>query len=470
MSFLSRLFRRRDKISDNDAYDAIAELAAMKLGLVDFNEQKALDISQLVATWQRGKPKYTTWDTNAAVDDGYHGSSWVYTAGYRFSKAVASVEWNVERGSQSSGWEPGGQHPLADLIENPNPFVSRQDYMERLTLQCLLAGECFQYKARARKIPKELWILDMGTTAPIPSKVRGKFLDGYEQKSANGQVINTFKVDDVIHQMMTDPGDKYRGLAPLKAAGKAVDTDSDASDWQKNSLQNQAVPSGLLAFRYPMTQKQLDHVVERLEARYMGTDNARRIAAVGNDARWQATSMTPLDMDWLNGRKFSREEILAVLGVPPPIAGVLEDATLANMEVSRLIFWLDTVIPFLEDVAATWNRALTPDFGPGIRLMYDLSKVDALLPLFREHVDLAERLWRMGVPLNTLNRRLGLGFDPIPGGDVSYVQGRFEPRATVGDPPEGPEPEPAQIGTEAGGDNGEMSPSNGGQQPEAAPQ
>ncbi len=43
----------------------------------------------------------------------------------------------------------------------------------------------------------------------------------------------------------------------------------------------------------------------------------------------------------------------------------------------------------------------------------------------------AERLWKLGVPFNTLNQRFELGFDPVPGGDTGYLPMNLYPVGSV---------------------------------------
>jgi hypothetical protein len=126
-------------------------------------------------------------------------------------------------------------------------------------------------------------------------------------------------------------------------------------------------------------------------------------------------------MDFIESRKMTREEICAIFQVPPPMVGIYDHATLANIETARKIFWLDTVIPFLEDLQSAFNLALTPEFGDDLMLEFDVSNVEAIQENYRDKIETAKSLWAMGVPFNQINQQLELGFDDIPGGDVGYL-------------------------------------------------
>ena len=132
-------------------------------------------------------------------------------------------------------------------------------------------------------------------------------------------------------------------------------------------------------------------------------------------------------MDYNNLRLRTREEICGIFGTPPPVVGIYDNATFNNVNTARMIFWVDTIIPLMEDLTDVWNLALAPEFGPEWRVEYDFSKVQALQQLFSDKVKSAVELFKMGVPFNEINSRLDLGFSPIAGGDVGYIAATNQP-------------------------------------------
>ena len=78
----------------------------------------------------------------------------------------------------------------------------------------------------------------------------------------------------------------------------------------------------------------------------------------------------------------------------------------------------------MDELRDSLNRCLVPDYaanGEMIRIVYDTANIAALQVNMQEKIDNANKLWAMGVPFNTLNNRLELGFDDIDGGDVGYI-------------------------------------------------
>ncbi len=63
------------------------------------------------------------------------------------------------------------------------------------------------------------------------------------------------------------------------------------------------------------------------------------------------TGTTMKDAQYTELRKMNREEILATIGVPPSVVGLLEYANYSNMEVQQKKFWEDAAMPIFDLIA-----------------------------------------------------------------------------------------------------------------------
>jgi hypothetical protein len=136
-------------------------------------------------------------------------------------------------------------------------------------------------------------------------------------------------------------------------------------------------------------------------------------------------SQTAVEMDFVQSRTKVWEEIASAMGVPLPMIGVLENSTLANIETSRKIFWLDSIVPMLRRIKSQLNQQLAKEFG--LVLDYDLSNIEALREDYSEKLEAAEKLFRMGVPFNRINEVLELEVGEIEGGESGYLPGGLIP-------------------------------------------
>lgn len=379
---------------------------------------KSVTPGEVTATFLVGQPVFNTWNITTAINEGFKGNSYVFACIQKLMDASSSVPLKAQKEVEPEIWEDDPNSALQGLIDEPNPFQTWHTLSELFTSHLYLGGNAYLSKVKANNITVELSILP-------PDKVQvyaGRDVLVQKYVYHRGDKDITILPEDMIHLMFPDPGSLFLGVSPLQAGARIVDTDIEATKWNKVALQNRAVPDGILSFKDKLSRNQWQDARTRFDEQQTGADlNARKTLILGGDAVYKAMARTMIDMDFFKGRGFNREEICALFGVPPPIIGIYDKATLANIETARKIFWLDTIIPYLTGLMDAFNFALTPDFGEGIRLFYDTSKVEALQSILKEKIESAKILWSMGVPFNVINQRLDLGFDEVEGGDTPWI-------------------------------------------------
>lgn len=388
--------------------------AARKIALP--TEVKSVRTSEILPLSQTNRPVWADWSTERAITDGYKASSWVYACVFTLAKLTSSVPWTALVGKGDEA-EEDKEHPVAQLMREPNPYMDGNDLIERQVIHLLLGGNGIWTKVRSGATPVELWPIPPDKIRPVPS--RPDYLSHYEV--TEGSIKRLVEPQDIVHAMFIDPSTTYWGLAPLQALAKTVDTDVEAVTWNKIALQNRAVTDGVFSSKEVLTREQWELARTQVREQHQGSSNARAPWVLGGGATWQQMSLSPAEMDFIESRRMTREEICAVYGVPPPMVGILDHANYNNSQTMQRTLWVNRVIPLLDDLAAVYNRAIARDFGDGVRLVYDLSNVDALQDNFNDKAITAKTFFDMGVPFNEINRKLELGFDEVPGGDIGYL-------------------------------------------------
>lgn len=411
-------------------------------------KKKSVRLSELLPTWKTNQDaKFNDWTTENAIKYGLKSSTYVYACIQLISRCVASVPWHVYKQDKAGDYTEIKNHPLELLLEKPTPFHNRKDFMEGMVQHLYLGGNAIFTKVRAGAIVAELWQLPPDVIKVIPSQ--SEFIDRYEYRKDG--IFQSFDPKDILHNKFNDPSNPYWGLAPLQAGARTVDTDVESVKFQKVSLQNRAISDGIFTFDHPLTREQWEEARVMVREQHQGIQNAHTPWVLGAGAKFQPMSLSPAEMDFLNSRKFSREEICSIFNVPPPMIGILENSTYNNIETARKIFWQDCIVPLLQDIKASLNLSLTPEFGTGIILDFDLSNVDALQTSSKEKMETAKSLFSMGVPFNLINQRLELGFDEIEGGDIGYLPSGLMPAGIMAEmelpdpneiPPEDPKTDP----------------------------
>jgi len=389
-----------------------------------------------------GQPHWSNWTTKRAVNDGYSVNSWVYACVRKLSAAAASIPWYVEKRGPKGDWARQDGHPIEVLLRSPNAHMSGQDLFETLSTQLNLAGNSVWYLNLVRGSPLEIWPMPPDRVAPVPSK--DNWIDHYEYRAEGVEKPIPYDPQQIMHFMYINPDDPYWGIAPLRAAAKVVDSDVEAVKWNKVALQNRAITDGVFSFTEPLTEDQYDEARRQVREQYQGAQNAHTPWVLGGGGKWNPMARTPVEMDFINGRKMNREEIAAVFQVPPVLVGILDHASYANYEQAEKSFWQDTMVSHLRDITAALNLGLVPFFDPkaalrakgqliepDLRIRPDFSQVAVLQDDLAGLVTTAKVLYDMGVPFQQINDRLEFGFEAFEGWEVPWRPSTYLPNGDL---------------------------------------
>ncbi|MHA0041516.1 phage portal protein [Deinococcus sp. PEB2-63] len=372
---------------------------------------------------QDGRAISSTWNADKAVDEGLKVNPWVYSAVGKVAGAVASVPLVLER-KQGDQWQPDPGHEIQALLNRPNPFMGRQDLNERWGQYMLLAGNALVWLNIVGGKPVELWPIHPDTIKPIVS--RPDFIGGYEWK-VDTSTKRVLPVAEVAHWMFPDPTNQRWGLSPLKAAAGAVDMDQAAAAWNRAVLRNDGKPPLAIFLNDGLTLAQMREAAGFMREQIDG-GSIRKALVMGGASKVQPLSLSASDLDFLNGRRFSREEIAAVFGVPPILLSFGDAATYANLDAAKTALWEDRVVPLLDDLCQGYMGSLFPFWNlteDQYRIRPDLSGVRALQANLKTEAEVLElrakalaSMVAAGVPANMAAQAAQLPLTDIPGGDV----------------------------------------------------
>ena len=164
----------------------------------------------------------------------------------------------------------------------------------------------------------------------------------------------------------------------------AVQRDHEAICWSAGRRELR-FPSGAVATLY--SAEAGEELRGELAEGFAGGANAGRPLLLEGGLKWQALSLSPAEMDFLELKASAAREIAMVFGVPPMLLGLRGDATYANYKEANRALWRLTVLPLAGKILAGIGQGLRGWF-PGAELRVDLNKVSALaeerMTLWRE--------------------------------------------------------------------------------------
>ena len=360
-------------------------------------------------------PVYSDMSVAKATREGYKISIFVYRSVRTIIQAASAVPWIV---TDKEG-NPIKDHQLELVFRNPNPVFSGQDMIEILIAHLELVGNALWQPIIVGKEIKEIWPVMPDLVKPIPSEVRGEWLKGWDVITMGGR-HQEMPPEQFIHFLQVDPGNPYWGMSPLMAAARTVDTDNEAQDTQKVSMQNRGAVEGVFTHESPLTEEQWIEVRRQVREKFLDKNRRREPWVLGAGAKWQQMSLTPVEMDFIASRLANLRAVAAAFGLDPWWLGDRTNSTYNNVLEARKALYEDVVIPLLDDVKSTMNLKIAPIYGD-IKIAYDTSGIPALREDFGKKVTQAQSLWAMGVPFEQINTRLEMGFDEFNGWDSGYL-------------------------------------------------
>ena len=376
-------------------------------------ETKESQVAPLIAARTVGKPVWTPRQFDKLAEEGYQKNVIVYRCVSLIAGGISSVPWQVK-----SEGELLCAHPLDKLIRSPNPNQALARFMEALSAYLMLSGNAYIEMVQLDGEPFELHLLRPDRMRVIPG--RNGLPEAYEYRV--GGLSRRISVDplngssSVLHLKTFHPLNDWYGMSPLEAAAHAIDQHNAVGGHNLAVLQNGGRPSGaLIVPSGTLTSSQRQALKEDFRDFYQGGPNAGNIFVLEGEWDWKELSISPKDLDFIEGKYLSAREIAQAFGVPAMLVGVPGEATFSNYREARYHLWEDTILPILESIKTEVNRWLVPCFeqGESLLLTYDTDSISALTPRREAH-------WNKISNANflTINeKRQAVGYAPIEGGD-----------------------------------------------------
>lgn len=389
--------------------------------------------------------------------DAYVDRVWTHRCVELIATSLTQVRMQVRIGKE---WTD--EHRLIELLQCPNPRDPAQMFFEWTGRWAEILGE-WQWEivpARDGGIA-QLFPLRSHLVRIKPDekgRVGGYRYDPHE----NGTEVIAYDAVDpdqparvrgrggkpiVIAGRYANLKDDFYGMGPLRAAKDDIISEYYGVRYDHRFFRNSGRPDIAIAFKGKLDPDQRRENREEW-ANFKGVDNAHRAAVMDGDPDITKLSETQKDVEYLEGRRLSREGQCAAFGVPPVLVGDMTRATYSNFENAEPIFWKITMLPKLTFFATWANFVLLPFFPDVEEFGFDVSEISALA---RAEGWRSERIvGEVAGGVRTPNEgRDALGLEPADDKRAYqlWLPTKLRPIGedpTPPPPPPGPEPPPAE--------------------------
>ena len=271
-------------------------------------------------------------------------------------------------------------HPVARLLERVNPWHTRADLWRATETHLCLWGAAFWAIERGEDGEPELWPLRPDRMVVIPDRQR--YVRGFVYRGVWGSIPTdpvAYTPEEIVWLRYFNPLEELAGLSPLAPARLSADMGHDGLAFNRHLLRNSARPDFLLLTNQEMNETELEEFYARWEMRYQGPGNAHRPAVASAVRDVKTLGLSHRDIDFIQGLRWSLEEVSRAYGVPKLLLGDFERATYANVQASERMFWRNTIVPEVRFLEEQLNRMLLPRLGyPQLCVEFDLSVIEAL--------------------------------------------------------------------------------------------
>lgn len=372
-----------------------------------------------------------------ATKEAYLINPTVFACVNKISKSVSTVPLTLHKRDNKGQYESVFSSPVLDLLENPNETQTQGEFLREITLHLLLCGNALVYKNKKSK--KGSGVYELETLNPDFVDYTHDYhrITSYFGKPDTPLNGNKWDPDQIIHFRLTNPTNKFWGISPIQAAAQAIDLDSKILAWWGSTIENGCVKDIMFKVKHDPTQKQLDKFRANVAQQLQGWANGRGYMVLPYEYDAELLNMNPKEMDFVKSRETSSEEIMRVFDVPPPMIGSLENSSYNNMKECRLSYWLDAVLPYLNDICAVLSKRLLPDFNLSTKdyyIFFDAFSIESLEKLYLEKWPTVAEMVQVGVPLNMALKKLNMNMPKIKGGDIGYMSHNLVPLGFYEDP------------------------------------
>jgi HK97 family phage portal protein len=270
------------------------------------------------------------------------------------SELIGTVSLGTYKRTKT-GREPAEDHAVAQLLREPNPFMTGQQLIETLAAQVCGWGNGYDLVDRTDDgRPVQLWPL-----LPSEMTVHREEYERLTYKYNTSRGTRELKQSQVLH-VKGFGTDGIMGLSPLGYARQALGIQIAAEQYAAAFYSSGGRPSGVLQVDKPLTPTQRKELKENYGPIIGGSGGENGLWILDAFAKYTAISISPEDAQMLATRQFSVEEIARIFRVPLSLLmhGGKDSNWGTGLEQQNLAFLTYTLRPYLVRIETAINRWL----------------------------------------------------------------------------------------------------------------
>lgn len=374
-----------------------------------FTETRSLSVSQPIYPWtgglfqDAGMPNVTGLSAMQ--------SATVYSCVRLISESIASLPRHVYRQDETGTRQRDTTHPVQRLIyARPNSDMTSFTLFDYLVSSLLLHGRAF---AKIEHDPMTARPVAIWPLAAADVYVYRRQSDGLIVYIYKGEIL---RPDEVIH-LIAHTRDGITGLGPVQLAAASVGLDIAMRQYGEKFFVNGGHLRGVLERSGNMSTDAMQEFKREWTAGFEGVHNAHKTPLLPVGVKYTPISISPEASQFLESRRFSREEICGLFRVPITMLDSTK-SSYATLEQANLQFLQSCLVPWLTRIEQEFSKLFLESEQGTYSVKFNVSGLLRSDTAARQSYYASGRQWGY---LSVNDIRALEDLPPIDGGDV-YLQ------------------------------------------------
>lgn len=312
-------------------------------------------------------------------------------------------------------------HDLAKLLRKPNPWTTRYRMINALVHDFAIYDNAYWLKSKVDGQTRGVVRLPPKITTPGGDNWLTP--EYFEVRGNKG--VKKYPADQVIY-FRGYGDDSDAGVSPMESLRQILREEWTGSQMREQIMRNGARASGYIERPAanattgtpqwsPQARKRFK---DEWQSQYAGEGPQAGGTPILEDGMvFKEANQTARELQYVEARKLTREEVAASYFIPPPMVGILDKASFSNITEQHKMLYQDTLGPWLVMIEEELELQLVPDFEAEPERFYvEFNLREKLTGSFVERQDAITKA--VGGPTMTINEARALdNRPPIEGGD-----------------------------------------------------
>lgn len=292
--------------------------------------------------------------------------SWAYIAITAIADEISTTDLNLFR-KQGKDWVIIDENQVLDLIEKPNNFQTKEEFLWLTSVFLLAEGEAPWY-LDSPKNPTQMVLINPYNLSVIYDAT--SLIGGYNYRQSNG-ILKKIDKEQIVFLKLPNFQTPFRGMGIMKYIAQTLDIDNFIEEYLKLFFYNDTTPGAVLQTDMELNKTIIQRLKTQFQIRHQGVKNSHKLAVLEKGLKYQKISSNINELQLKELNDIIRDKVLAAFKVPKSVLGIVEDVNRASAESSSYSFSKRAVLPKLKLIEGQLNQFLIPKFSEGQNLWFE---------------------------------------------------------------------------------------------------